>query len=59
MCDNHARIGMVVNMPDHTVIIKNTVRNVPGLWSEPSTLKHPATAIRSSGLKFRSKCRFA
>lgn len=29
MCDNHARLGMVVDVPDLTVIIKNNVRNVP------------------------------
>jgi len=29
MCDNHARLGMVVDVPDLTVLIKNDVRNVP------------------------------
>ncbi|MEX1019579.1 MAG: ABC transporter substrate-binding protein [Litorilinea sp.] len=29
MCDNQARLGMVVDVPDLTVIIKNNVRNVP------------------------------
>jgi peptide/nickel transport system substrate-binding protein len=29
MCDNHARIGMVVDVPVYTTLIKNNVRNVP------------------------------
>lgn len=29
MCDNQARLGMVVDVPDLTVIIKNNMRNVP------------------------------
>jgi peptide/nickel transport system substrate-binding protein len=29
MCDNHARLGMVVDVADLTVLIKNNVRNVP------------------------------
>ncbi len=29
MCDAQARLGMVVNVPDLTVIIKNQMRNVP------------------------------
>lgn len=29
MCDNHARLGVVVDVPVYTTLIKNTVRNVP------------------------------
>lgn len=29
MCDNQARLGIVVNVPVYTTIIKNNVRNVP------------------------------
>lgn len=29
MCDNHARLGIVVDVPVYTTLIKNDVRNVP------------------------------
>lgn len=29
MCDNHARLGIVVDVPVYTTLIKNNVRNVP------------------------------
>ena len=29
MCDNHARLGILVNAPDLTVIVKNNMRNAP------------------------------
>jgi len=29
MCDNHARLGVVVDVPVYTTLIKNNVRNVP------------------------------
>ncbi len=29
MCDNHARLGMVVDVPDLTVVVKNNFRNMP------------------------------
>ncbi len=29
MCDNHARLGMVVDVPDLTVVVKNDFRNMP------------------------------
>ncbi|MBV7337396.1 ABC transporter substrate-binding protein [Chloroflexi bacterium TSY] len=29
MCDNHARIGIVVDVPVYTTLIKNNVRNIP------------------------------
>lgn len=29
LCDNHPRIGMVVDLPSHTTLIRNNVRNVP------------------------------
>ena len=28
MCDNHARLGMVVDVPDLTVVVKNDMRNM-------------------------------
>jgi ABC-type transport system substrate-binding protein len=29
MCDNHARLGIVVDVPVYTTLIKNNIRNVP------------------------------
>lgn len=29
MCDNHARLGVVVDVPVYTTLIKNNVRNIP------------------------------